>query len=324
MNEKKSLSTMFSTARIYCLISIVAAHLYFPGTFSTIVLFRLGTIGVVGFLAMAGYFYRPSKFGSFFNLLKKKVITLILPWFVMGMLTWGYNALLNPYRRSAIELVKWVLGNGTFLYYMPVLMFCFVLFYKNNTTTLSVAILVNVASIVLTAAGVVKPIIETLHITSYLNPLNWIGFFAAGMLLQRINEERILFFLKRYRYLFIVVFVICFVFALVFEDIKLDYFSYLAIPYEVVGILAVFSVSTFVITDKKFFSYLSSSSFTIYLTHMIFIGVLDGYLAKVAILRLLSPFVIIALAFGFLMLGLYISRKIKLEKIYCLITGLRV
>ena len=57
---------------------------------------------------------------------------------------------------------------------------------------------------------------------------------------------------------------------------------------------------------------------------MIFIGVLDGYLAKVAILRLLSPFVIIALAFGFLMLGLYISRKIKLEKIYCLITGLRV
>ena len=324
MNEKKSLSTMFSTARIYCLISIVAAHLYFPGTFSTIVLFRLGTIGVVGFLVMAGYFYRPSKFGSFFNLLKKKAITLILPWFVMGMLTWGYNALLNPYRRSAIELVKWVLGNGTFLYYMPVLVFCFIIFYKNNTATLSVAIVVNVTSVLLTAAGITKPLTEMLHITNFLNPLNWIGFFAAGMLLQRINEEKLLSFFEKYRFLFITAFAICYVLALMFEEIRLDYFSYLAIPYEVVGVLAVFAVSTFVITDKKFFSYLSSSSFTIYLIHMIFIGVLDGYLAKVAILRLLSPFVIIALAFGFLMLGLYISRKIKLEKIYCLITGLRV
>ena len=109
-----------------------------------------------------------------------------------------------------------------------------------------------------------------------------------------------------------------------FSEIKLDYFSYLAIPFEAIGVLAVFSVSTFQLTDKNIFSELSASSFTIYLIHMIFIGLLDGYLARFVVLRLLSPIIIIVISFGILMLGLFVSKKLKLGKVYCLLTGLRL
>lgn len=324
MKNERALSSTFSTARIYFLISIVAAHLSFPGTFSSILLSRIGTLGVVGFLVMAGYFYNPSKFGSFANMLKKKAISVVLPWFVMGFITWGYNAVLVPQRRSVVELLKWVFGNGTFLYYMPVLVLCFVFFYKHNKVSLSAAVIINLVSVVLTAAGVLKPVTDALHITSYLNGFNWFGFFALGMLLQSVNEEMLQSFFKRYRFLFIGSFAICYVTMLVLKDVKLDYFSYLAIPYELMGVMAVFSVSTFNLTDKKIFSYLSSSSFTIYLIHMIFIGLLDGYLAQLRVLRLLSPIIIILPSFLLLMIGFFVSKKIKLEKLYCLLTGLRI
>ena len=324
MKSNISLSGVFSTARIYCLISIVSAHIYFPGSFFTTVFSRLGTVGVVGFLVLAGYFYKPQKFGSFYNLIKKKFTSIVLPWVVMGWITWLYNVLLNSNKRSVCEFVKWILGNGTFLYYMPILMLCFIAFYKCNIATLSLSIVLNIISIVLTALGYIGPIISDLGITNYLNVFNWFGFFAVGMLIQRFDEKNILSFLIKYRYLFIIVFIICFSVSLVFNDVNLDYFSYLAIPYETIGILAVFSVSTFVLTDKKFFGYLSSSSFTIYLIHMIFVGLLDGYLVKIKVVGLLSPLIIIALTFGIVLLGLYISRKLKLEKIYSLLTGVRI
>lgn len=324
MIKKNSISGVFSTARIYCLISIVAAHLYFPGTFSTIVLSRLGTVGVVGFLVMAGYFYRPSKFGSFRNMLKKKAITIGLPWLSMGFLTWIYNAILNPSRRSVFALLKWILGNETFLYYMPVLVFCFIIFYKHNTATLSVAILLNVASILFTAAGFIKPFTDMIHITAYLNVFNWIGFFAFGLLLQKVEEQKLTLFLTKYRFLFVTFFAVCYFLSLVFEDVKLDYFSFLAIPYELVGVLAVFSISTFQLTDKKFFANLSASSFAIYLIHMIFIGLLDGYLARFVMLKLLSPLIVIVSVHTCLMAGLWLSRRINVDKLYCMFTGVRI
>lgn len=324
MEKRESMSGLFATARIYCLISIVAAHLYFPEPFFTMIMHRLGTVGVVGFLVMAGYFYKPVKFGSFVNLLKKKAISIGVPWIAMGVLTWAYNAVLNPNKRSVLELIKWVLGNSTYLYYMPVLVLCFIIFYKHNIATLTAAVGLNIASVLLTATGVLAPIIEALHITNHLNVFNWIGFFAVGMLLQRLDEKATYRFLRRYRLLFVLLFIACYSLAVAFEGINLDYFSYLAIPYELIGVLALFSVSTFQLSDNKVFSALSESSFTIYLIHLIFIGLLDNILARFVVLSLLAPIVIIVVVFLCLMAGLWLARKVKLDNLYCTLLGVRV
>lgn len=323
-NYTGSISGVFSTARIFFLVSIVSAHLYFPETFSSIALSRLGTIGVVGFLVMAGYFYRPEKFGSFFVMLKKKATSIGVPWFAMGTITWLYTAIVNPDRRSIIELFKWISGNGTFLYYMPVLIFCFIVFYKYNKTTLVLAGMLNIVSVMLTATGLIEPVIDSLQITNYLNVFNWLGFFAVGMFLQELKEEKLLQFFTKNRIIFLILFGVCYVFSLVFSDVELDYFSYLAIPFEAIGVLAGFSASTFNFADNKLFSKLSASSFTIYLLHMIFIGLLDGFLAGFAVLRLLSPLIIIAISFACLMIGFGISKRLKLDRLYCLLTGLRL
>ncbi len=322
--SKATLSGVFSTSRIYCLISIVSAHLSFPGTFSQTVLARFSLVGVVGFLVMAGYFYKPAKFGSFVGLLKKKAISIGLPWIVFGFLTWLYNAILVPERRNLVALLKWIFGNGSFLYYMTVIVICFIVFYRYNKFTLCGAILINIASVIFTATGLLKPIIDVLHISDFLNVFNWVGFFAAGMLLQQIDEHRLLAFLVKYRILFIIAFGVCFVVSIIFKDVSFTYFSYLAIPFELIGVWAFFSLSTFQLTNIKLFSNLSDASFTIYLVHMIFVGFLDGLLSKFEISRLLSPLVIIAVTFVCLMIGLWVSRKIKLDKVYCLVTGLRI
>ncbi len=316
-------SQMFSTARIYCLISIVSAHMYFPGTFATDFLFRLGTVGVTLFLIMAGYFYKPSKFTSIWALLKNKATSLCIPWLFLGSLTWLYNAILSSQFRSVSGYLKWVLGSGTYLYYMPVLLVCFLLFYKAPKFILWLSLPITVTSILLTASGILNSTVRFIGINHYLNIFNWIGFFALGMILQNIDSEKLFLFFKKFGFLNVALFLIAFTLLLVFKDVQYSYFSYIAIPYELIGCMAILSLSTMSLTKFAFFRGLSNISFSIYLLHMPLIGILDVLMNVSEITRLLSPLFIIAVSFAVLFVGQFISKKIRFEKIYILLTGAR-
>ena len=323
IKANSKVSQMFSTARIYCLISIISAHMYFPGTFATEFLSRLGTVGVILFLIMSGYFFRPSKFTSIWALLKNKFFSLCIPWFFLGSLTWLYNAILSSQSRSAIEYLKWVLGNGTYLYYMPVLLLCFLLLYKAPRFILYAALPTTVASVLLTTTGILDPIVSFMRINHYLNVFNWIGFFALGMILQNIDPEKLFNFFKKFRLLNIYLFVLSFVLLLMFKNINYNYFSYVAIPYELIGGTAILSLSTFSLTKHSFFKALSNLSFSIYLLHMPFIGIFDKFLSISAITRLISPLFIIAVSYAVLYLGQIISKAIKLDNLYNKLLGIR-
>lgn len=321
-NKNCTVSSIFATARIYALFSIVSAHLLFPDTLEYTILNRFGTIGVVMFLIMSGYFFIPEKFSTIGALLRKKFITVCVPWFCLGTLTWCYKAILTPSYRTISQYINWILGNGSYLYYMPVLMLCFLLMYKAPKVCKYIFILLNVLSVVLTAVGALAPGLKLLGINSNLNFFNWIGFFALGMLLQEINEEKLAGFFTKYRFYVMAAFAVVFPVIVASQKIPAGYFSFVAIPYELLGAAAFFSLSTFSL-NKPVFKLLSKYSFSIYLLHMAFVGFFDGLMSHFAVTRLLAPTVIIAATAAVLFAASFVAEKIKLGKFLSLLTGIR-
>ena len=316
-----SLSQILSTSRIYALISIVAAHIYFVQDTCYILFERIGTIGVIVFLLVSGYFFKPEKFDSVKALLKKKMVSICIPWVVLGTVTWFYNVMLSSKYRSIIGYLKWISGNTTFLYYMPILMLCFLIFFKSNKWFQKLSFAVTVVSVILTAAGIMDGVISFLKITNYLNIFNWIGFFGLGMLFQNINESKLVFVLKKYRFVFIGLYAVTLMILVIFDAVEVNYFSFVAIPYELCGALAVFSMSTFDLSRYSFFKRIINLSFSVYLLHMIFIGLFDEILQKFILTQYLSPIIIILITILFLVSAGCIAEKIKLGSLFCVITG---
>ena len=110
----------------------------------------------------------------------------------------------------------------------------------------------------------------------------------------------------------------------VVREIPYHYFSFVAIPYEILGGMAILSLSTYSLTRFSVFNCLSGFSFSIYLFHMILIGLFDRLLGISEITRLLSPMVIIASCFLVFLLAWNLAKGLRLEKIYTLLTGARI
>ena len=232
---RATVSEIVATARIYAILSVVCAHLSYADSIVGDLFVRIGTIGVVVFLISSGYYFVPAKFNSLFDLIKSKTRSICVPWLALGSLVWVYNILLSPKFRSPVGYLKWIFGNGTYLYYIPVLLVCFLICYKLPRRALFGLVIVNVASVVLTASGVLTPVIDALHITSYLNFFNWVGFFALGMLIRGIDEAKILSCLKKIRILAIVLFVMALVATIKlcddFIDCRKSYFAFLFLQF---------------------------------------------------------------------------------------------
>ena len=323
IKKTATVSEIVATARIYAILSVLCAHLSFTDSVVGDLFTRLGTIGVIVFLISSGYYFLPQKFNSLKDLLKRKAKTICIPWLVLGSLVWVYNMILSPKFRSPLGYIKWIFGNGTYLYYIPILMICFFLCYKAKKMVLGGLVSLTVVSVVLTSSGVLTPVINALHITHYLNIFNWVGFFALGMLLRSISETKIVNFLTKIRVPILMLFAVAACFALRYIDGDFTYFSYVAIPYELLGCLAVFSLSTLPLVRVEFFARLSESTYAIYLIHMVLIGLLDSVFGRHVLLQAVSPVAIVLAVYVVIMIGELISLKLKIEKFYSLVTGLR-
>ena len=99
MEKKKNTdfneSDMFMVSRAFAAMSVVAAHLSFRESYVGAFLERIGTIGVVAFFIMSGFFFRPNKFVGYKDLLKKKLESIIIPWIILGSAMWGVYAVLR-------------------------------------------------------------------------------------------------------------------------------------------------------------------------------------------------------------------------------------
>lgn len=323
MDFNKKLSNTFIVSRVFALISIVSAHLYFTKAPYAVekVYSSIGSIGVVAFVIMAAYFYNTQKYTSIWHMLSNKLYTVGLPWLFLGSVSYIYNALLSR-KFSVMAYLNWMIGNGSYLYYLTVLLLLFVIFYRTNTAILISSMVVTLVSLMLTAVGVWDPIIKFLHITNYLNVLNWVGIFALGILMKRIAPEKLFAFFRKSRWIFAVAFLVAVV-VICLLDIPTGYFSYIGIWLELLGVLAIFGVSTIPVLSNRLFADISNMSFTIYLIHMMVIGVFDSVFNVNVITQILAVFIVICICYVSLSICRWLIKKVKIERLVNPLFGFR-
>lgn len=152
---------------------------------SSLILQNLGTFGVICFMVISGILYRvpQGNVGKFFG---KKLKTIVIPWIISASLVWLYVYL----RKPPLTLENWarfVIGDGSYLYYLTMLMlfyavFTFLPFMRTKAALLVCQIITAISCLWFYQIGNLSP---------YLNPLNWIGFFALGMMMASRKEESV-------------------------------------------------------------------------------------------------------------------------------------
>lgn len=323
MQNSKKLNIAFSIARVFAIISVIAAHITFSEPHWVYKMINaIGSIGVVVFIILSGYFYKPEKYDNIFGLIKDKFKSIVIPWVLMGSLAFLSGAIVT----NSFSIKRWVtyiLGYNSFLYYLPMLFLCYLIFFKQSKLIMLLSGILTVASVYCTAFGFIDNIIKTIYITNYLNILNWVGYFALGCVLRKVNKDKLYNFIKKSVFVFLPAAIIIYVLICVF-DIKTGYFSFIGMPYQIISAFAIFSVSLWNVFDKKIMHIISNMTFTVYLVHIPLIGLLDVVFEMNILTKLLSPVFILAVTVFCLYIGYLIAKLIKLDKIYCRVAGLRI
>lgn len=318
-NVDQSISRMFTVAKVVALLTVISAHITIR-TSDLVADFysAIGSIGVVLFFIASGYYYKHTDFRT---LVKKKTISIIIPWIVLGTAVWLVNSLLNGSGFSFSSLLLWLIGYKTYLYYVVVLLICYLLLIV-NTASLYFAIAINTVSLALTAFGVMNPLIEALHITNYLNVANWIGFFALGMLFQKADHAKWYYFIVSTRLLWPVISVIA-TGIITVTGYKIGYFSLFGWVYELVSVLSILGICTYEFAYNKFTVSISNMSYAVYLLHLMFTGVLAKVYGVNTVFSLFANIIVLLFTWLVLLLGKFIAGKIKLKKVYAFCVGLR-
>ena len=110
---------------------------------------------------------------------------------------------------------------------------------------------------------------------------------------------------------------------IIFPQVKVGYFSYVGIWFELLGVLAIFAISTFKILDNKFFNDLSSVSFTVYLIHMMAIGVLDRIYNLHYVIQPFSTAIVIGACYVGIIALRWFAKLIKIDKVVYPLFGFR-
>jgi len=274
----------------------------------------LGTMGVPIFLFLSGYFFNNNC--GFAKFWRKKLFRIVIPWLLWGTITFTISSLSHRGENIFLEYIKWITGNGTWLYFVLVLLFCFILFfyvYKNKNAVLTI-ITIGIVNIIATSMGLVN----IPFITNLQNPLNWVCFFGMGILIR--NHIRIKWN-DVYGYVALALIIICSV-VYIKTDITADYWSPLSIIIEFSAVAFSYLLAT-KIKKIHLIEQFGIYSYPIYFLHIQVGGILykvtsiveDTYpIMKVDIIGF-KPFMVVIITYCLIRIGEKILCFFKIEKI---------
>lgn len=302
-------SNTISVIKAFAILTIICAHCSTvastasaPVQFASYLLQSAGCIGVPIFLGISGWLFA-SKTYTFKTLVVKKASSLILPWFVIGTFVYLYVALRKG--GDIYSYFAFLLGIGSYLYYMSVLMSLFLVFWllHRHAVFLTVLCILSLCSIVL----------SSLSTAAYCNPLNWILYFGIGFFLKQSGHtEKILSFCTRFYLVFLslALAVIC-LFA--FFRYPMNYWSHCYFLLLLPWVLAISGCAR-KWSENRILQTLGSYSFAIYLLHMPVAGITVHFTQafhSVAVV-LLRPFFILCCTFILLRLYEFVVIHLRL------------
>lgn len=314
----KNKENIFYYLKAFAIFSVICAHIT-PITENasliSIIISKFydyfGCLGVGIFFILSGYFFYNNKH-SFKEFWKLKLRNISIPWMFIGTIVYVSVFYFNG-NLSLINYFLFLLGYGSYLYYLTVLFLLYLLFFHKNAKIEVVGVLLSLISNILTIV-----FYEKLASFSYINIFNWIIYFMIGMyinqykLLPRIKEK------IKLPYISIIVIILL---HLVF-DIKLSYFGFITV---LLSFLILVSKLYDKKLDNKMVQFIGKNSFSIYLMHMPIAGVVTRIcnLFNNGFFLFIRPFITLGITVMIIIIYQKIIKKLKLPSIFYILLGLR-
>lgn len=315
-----NLSNRIYIIKALCVLTIVTAHTplsYLNDSLAKELIGSFAMCGVPIFFVISGYFfYKNKKTFSFFW--KNKINSIIIPWLIAGLLNYS-KRFINGLYIKPIEIVRFILGYKSFLYYLTVLCVLYLVFWKlkDNKKALVLSMVITLIIKYLISFGLIDPIFD-----NNLNILKWVGFFALGILISKNNKLETIFSYVDGNKL------VMFILSLVAIAVSL-FFNQMWLIKEVSWTVVFIIVSgLFNGVDKNIFVTIGKASFSIYLYHQFLttkLFVEDNQLINLGF-AILRPLVIVVVLTIVFVVGYHVTNKLSKEfnSIYVSVVGTRL
>ena len=149
----------------------------------SLILQNIGNLGVICFFVISGilFHYRGKCVGSFFT---KKIRNIIIPWCISATCVYLYVYLRKP-PITMRGYLNFIFGNGSYCYYLTVLMILYILFVFVPIMRKNVILMVCMGITVFSTFC----LYDIGGVNAYLNIFNWIGYFALGVYISENQES---------------------------------------------------------------------------------------------------------------------------------------
>ena len=324
----KEESKVIDILKCIAILSVISAHVIqysevnLIAKIASIFWGKFSCIGVVIFFIIGGFLYSRND-GDDAIFWKKKLFRIIIPWMLAAIITYIIGFMLGL-PLGVYECFKWVFGSGTWFYYIVVYTFFLFIFkwlYKYDAV---LYILIGIQAVALTLASFgVSITINGGFFTDYLNPLYWIGYFSAGILIRRYGINRMIENNKKKVF---VIFILLFIVSLSFLYVKNinTYFDIFSMLFSVSStvLITMFAYKFQQYRTATFIGQVGTYSYCIYLWHM---QLLQGLFSKIPdniFETLFSPIIGLIIMVVLIKTGLFICNKIKGGNTIKMVVGL--
>ena len=181
-------SNAINTAKFFAILSVAFAH---AGGYGDPLASNIGTLiglcGVPVFLFLSGYLCNVQRAPRDFW--RKTAERIIVPWLIWGVVTYLIKIRLSIGAFSVAQMLRWIVGYQTWLYYVPVLLICLLLgrLAGNHRMVNLLFFVLSLLSWVLTKNAIIIGSSLNRYLTDYMNALNFLWMFLAGRFV-RIRE----------------------------------------------------------------------------------------------------------------------------------------
>lgn len=286
-----------------------------------------GTMGVPVFYILSGYFFENNK-REWKDFWKQKLLSIIIPWIFGASILWLYVVL----RKGGISFEGWlkfILGNGSSFYYLTVLVLLYIIMFpiKKKRGVCEFWIFLSAINIITTSFNI--NFTNGIFINAYLNPLNWGGYFSAGILLKRYH------YMEKFKNMSIAFLPVSLSAYLILTGIHYmkgwtwSYWSNMSVINIIVQIILCFGLAGYMMSKEIFVTHLvkiGQVSYTIYLCHQLIVGALVALtnLWDCFLLTIIRPLVVVVILYAVLyMMKLFFSKYLYKGELLLRLTGIR-
>lgn len=281
-----------------CIISVICAHTTSLNNQISRVLSIIGIVGVPCFFFISGYLYGNHENKLFKKFIAKKFIVIIIPWIILGTITFLINSLCGSEtgKLSLNSYTLYLIGYHSHLYYLTMIILYYIIFWKlSNLNYRWINWIWGLVSIMCVSIIDIYCNLDELLIYPYLNPIFWIGFFSLGINFKKMimyKSEFILKFSKINISFILLIWSIAGIVLWKFGPAWISYFSILAYFFELSGIFLV-ALYCIVAPNKKikYISALGQNSLFIYLTHIVVIGFFNIFFKSYILFDFIKPII---------------------------------